>query len=171
MEDDSDPRHAMEDCPRTMQPVHEMARAMGAVERGLQEGGTFARVGGCPKCGLPRELDNDLSGHRGGLSEGRCKYEGVLAGGIVSMYLAGFPEGIEVLGAWFERDKVDQRDGAVGMAWLRQGITWEGLRVMRAVRVFYMLNNKNVGRRHMGLYNMGLKNIEGVEWIWRRYLE
>ena len=107
IEDDSDTRHAMEDCLHIMQPVHKMARAVQAVERGLQEGGTFARVGGCAKCGLPRELDYDLSGHRGGLSEGRCKYKGVLAGGIVSMYVAGFPEEIEVLGAWFERDMVD----------------------------------------------------------------
>ena len=57
------------------------------------------------------------------------------------------------------------------MAWLRQGIAWEGLLVMHAVRVFYMLNKKNVGRRHMGLYNMGVRSIEGVEWIWRKYLE
>jgi hypothetical protein len=45
------------------------------------------------------------------------------------------------------------------------------MRVIQAVRVFYMLSNKNVGRRHMGRYNMGVKSMEGVEWIWRKYVK
>ena len=171
MEDDSDPQHRIEDCPRTEPPVQEIARAIRAVERGLREGGTFERAGVCPKCGVPRELDNDLSGHRHGLAEGQCKYEGVLAGGFVAMYVAGFPEGIEVLGAWFDRDLVDRLDGHAAMRWFRGRVVWEGMEVMRALRVFYMLSNKNVGKRYMGQYNMGIRSIEGVEWIWKSYLE
>jgi hypothetical protein len=54
---------------------------------------------------------------------------------------------------------------------LRGSIRWGGLRAIQAVRVFYMLSNKNVGRRHMGVYNMGVRSMEGVEWIWRKYIE
>jgi hypothetical protein len=171
MEDDSDRRHPIEECPRTGWPVQKIARAIRATDRGLQEGGAFVRAGGCPRCRVPRELDEDLPGHRGGSVDGRCKYEGVLAGGIVCMYVAGFPEGFEVLESWIGRDSVDRRDEGAGMAWLQGGITWGGMRVIQAVRVFYMLSNKNIGRQHMGGYNMGVKSIEGVEWFWRKYIE
>jgi hypothetical protein len=171
MEDDSDRRHRIEECPRTGWPVQKIARAIQATERGLQEGGAFALAGSCSRCGVPRELDEDLPGHQGGPVDGRCKYEGVLAGGFVCMYVAGFPEGFEVFENWIGRDSVDRQDEGAGMAWLRGGITWGGMRVIQAVRVFYMLSNKNVGRRHMGRYNMGVKSMEGVEWIWRKYVK
>jgi hypothetical protein len=43
---------------------------------------------------VPGVLDGDLSRHKDRKSEGRCKYKGVLIRGFVTMYVAGFLEGI-----------------------------------------------------------------------------
>ena len=171
MEDDSDVQHQIEDCTRTRPPAQAIGRAIQAVERGLHEVGAFALDGVCPQCGVPRELDDKLSGHRDGLPEGRCKYKGVLAGGFVTMYVAGFPEGIAVLRDWFGRAGLDWTDEKAGMDWVGGGVMWRGMAVAQAVVVFYMLSNKNVGKRYLGQYNMGVRSIESVEWIWKRYLD
>lgn len=171
MEDESDIQHQIEDCTRRNPPAQAIGRAIRAVERGLDEVGAFALEGVCPQCGVPRKLDDKLSGHRDGLPEGRCKYKGVLAGGVVTMYVAGFPEGIAVLGDWFTRAGLDRTDEKAGMDWFGGRATWGGMAVAQAVVVFYMLSNKNVGRRYLGQYNMGVRSIESVEWIWKRYLD
>lgn len=171
MEDESDIQHQIEDCTRTNPPAQAIGRAIRAVERGLDEVGAFASDGVCPQCGVPRELDDKLSGHRDGLPAGRCKYKGVLAGGIVTMYVAGFPEGIVVLRDWFDRAGLDRTDENAGMDWFGGRVMWGWLAVAQAVVAFYMLSNKNVGRRHLGQYNMGVRSMESVEWIWKRYLD
>jgi hypothetical protein len=43
--------------------------------------------------------------------------------------------------------------------------------VIQAVRVFYILSNKNIGQQYIGGYNIGVKSIEGVKWFWRKYIE
>jgi len=169
MEDGSDPQHQIEHCWREKSP--EIGRAIQAMEKGMREGGAFAREGCCRKCGVPRDLDADLSGHEDTEAGGRCKYEGVLSRGFVTMYVAGFPEGIMVLGDWFDRDLIDRGDGDTAMAWFREWVPWGGMEVVQVLRVFYMLSKKNIGFRYRGQYNMGLESIKQVEWIWKRYLE
>jgi hypothetical protein len=169
MEDGSDPQHQIEHCWREKSP--EIGRAIQAMEKGMREGGAFAREGCCPKCGVPRVLDGDLSGHQDTKAGGRCKYEGVLIRGFVTMYVAGFPEGIMVLGDWFDRNLIDRGDEDAAMAWFRERVPWGGMEVVRVLRVFYMLSKKNVGYRYQGKYNMGMESIKQAEWIWRRYLE
>jgi hypothetical protein len=62
-----------------------------------------------------QELDEDLLGHQGRSIDRQCKYKGVLAGGIVYIYIAGFPEGFEVLESWISRDSVDRQDEGAGI--------------------------------------------------------
>jgi hypothetical protein len=45
------------------------------------------------------------------------------------------------------------------------------MEVVQVLQVFYILSKKNVGLRYRGRYNIGVKSIEQVKWIWRRYLE
>jgi hypothetical protein len=168
MEDDSDARHQIEDCPRT--EAWEFARAIRAMEKGMREVAAFTRLGVCPRCGVPQELDADLAGHSDGLA-GRCKYEGVLVGGIVTMYAAGLPEGTTVLEDWFDRDRFDRFDEGAAIDWFSGVVGWGGLEVVRAVRVFYMLSKKNVGKRYMSQFDIGARGIARGEWVWKRYLE
>jgi hypothetical protein len=115
MEDDSDRWHPIEECPCTGWPVQKIARAIRATDCGLQEGGAFVQAGSCPWYRVLQELDEDLPGHRGRSVDRQYKYEGVLAGGIVYMYVAGFPEGFEVLESWIGRDSVDRQDEGAGI--------------------------------------------------------
>lgn len=41
---------------------------------------------------------------------------------------------------------------------------------MRVLRVFYILCKKNVRRRYLARYNIGVRSIKQVEWIWREHL-
>ena len=87
------------------------------------------------------------------------------------MYAAGFPEGIAVLEDWLERDRIDRLEEGAAIDWLGGIVEWEGLSVVWAVRVFYMLSRKNVGRRYLSQFNTGVQGIERGEWVWRQYLE
>jgi hypothetical protein len=169
MEDKSDPQHPIEGCWR--EKSREIGRAIQAMERGMRAGAAYARDGCCPECGVPRILDADLAGHQDAKGRGRCKYEGVLVRGFVTMYIAGFPDGITILDNWLDRNLINRGDGDAAMAWFRAWVPWGGMKVVQVLQVFYMLSKKNVGFRYRGQYNMGVESIEQVEWIWRRYLE